>query len=507
MSYFNLIQSGQKNWWPLYFHVFLPLGFLLIALIRMPILAFQFDPDEGQNLAALMMYRQGYDLYGDILSDQPPLFTVILDYWLRFWERFIGADYLVLIARLFVLFCATVLVWTFAQIVRLTVGDRPAIVATLFLVFSCNFLRLSVSAMIGIPSLTFALLAVYCLTLVDIKQGDLSTWNIRVLAMLSGATLAISLLIKMFTLFLIPLLGGFWLWSSLKINKRVALESIFLFLFGLIGGFILISLTYDSASELADFWQFHTNNNFKEKFVNESSWWDIFVFYLQDLDYVIICFLGVFSLKKKLNSLPLFPLVWLGLITVLLLSHKPIWYHHYLLISIPLCWLAASGVQALEEKIKENKGKKNSQIDWCSPANLSVAFLILAFLIKGTVVTIENQKIRYQSNEANMILSEVLSYKEQTHWLFTDVPMYGVRAQINVIPELAMVSRKRLVSGQVTGASAMDIVKNYQPEQFIFGRFPELENSLKPYLNENCKQNSYPETTYFIRKDIVVSSK
>jgi 4-amino-4-deoxy-L-arabinose transferase-like glycosyltransferase len=469
----------------------------------MPILVFQLDPDEGQNLATLMMYRQGYDLYGDILSDQPPLFTVILDYWLRFWEPFIGGEHQVLMARLFVLLCATVLVWTFAQIVRLTVGDRPAIVATLFLIFSCNFLRLSVSAMIGIPSLTFALLAVYCLTLVDVKKSDLSTWTIRVLAILSGVALAISLMIKMFTLFLIPLLGGFWLWSSLKINKRVALESILLFVFGLIGGFILIGLTYNSANELEKFWQFHTNTSFKEKFVNESSWWDIFVFYLQDLDYVIICLLGIFSLKKKLNSLPLFPLVWLGLITVLLLNHKPIWYHHYLLISIPLCWLAASGIRVLEEKIKENKGKKLAQIDWCSPANLSAVFLVLAFFIKGTVVTIENQKIIYQSNEANIILSEVLSYKEQTHWLFTDVPMYGVRAQINVIPELAMVSRKRLVSGQVTGASAIKIVESYQPEQFIFGRFPELEESLKPYLTENFKQNSYPDITHFIRKDIV----
>ncbi|NJN73328.1 MAG: hypothetical protein HC799_11245 [Limnothrix sp. RL_2_0] len=498
------MELAKKNWRSLYFHGILPLGFMLIALIRMPMSTFQFDPDEGQSLATVMMYRQGYDLYRDLLVDQPPLFTVFLDYWLQFWELFIGKEHQVLMARLFVLLCATVLVWTFAQIVRLTVGDRPAIIATLFLIFSCNFLRLSVSAMIGIPSLTCALLSVYCLILVDANKENLSTLKIRTLATVSGGMLATSLLIKMFTLFLIPLLGGFWIWSGSKIKKRVALESILLFTCGLMGGFILISLTYNSATDLTSFLQFHTNTNFKEKFVNESSWWDIFLFYLQDFDYVIVCLLGIFTFKQKSRSIPLFPLAWLGLITVLLLNHKPIWYHHYLLISIPLCWLAASGIQVLEEKFEENKGKKILEIDWLSPAALIATFLVLAFFIKGAVVTIENQKFRYQSDEANVVLREVLSHKEQTHWLFTDIPMYGVRAQINVIPELAMVSRKRLVSGQVTAESVMDIVENHQPEQFVFGRFPELEDWLKPYLNEKFKQYSYPEVTHFIRKDIVI---
>ena len=245
--------------------------------------------------------------------------------------------------RLLVLIFAALLVWTFAQIVRLTVGDRPAMIATLCLILSCNFVRLSVSAMIGIPCLTFALLAIYGFVIFDSRQNTLEPWKKSILPMVSGGFMALSLLTKMFTLFLIPLIAGFWIWSSLKINKKIASQSLILFSIGLIFGFIAISLSLGSSNYLGEFWQFHISNNLKSKFVNEVSWQDVALFYLQDFDYVIICLWGIFALKESRYSLPKFPLVWLGSITILLLNHKPLWYHHYLLVSIPICWLAALG--------------------------------------------------------------------------------------------------------------------------------------------------------------------
>ena len=119
-----------------------------------------------------------------------------------------------------------------------------------------------------------------------------------------------------------------------------------------------------------------------------------------------------------------------------------------------------------------------------------MSFLILASLIKLSFWKVNNQFFIKQTQEAQVILNDVLAYKTQTQWLFTDLPMYGVQAQINVPPELAMISRKRIASGQATPDSTFAMIKKYQPEQFILGRFPELKQPIQTYLDQNFERRS-----------------
>ena len=47
---------------------------------------FEIDPDEGINLIKGLLVEQGYSLYTEIWSDQPPLFTYFLAVVFRILE-------------------------------------------------------------------------------------------------------------------------------------------------------------------------------------------------------------------------------------------------------------------------------------------------------------------------------------------------------------------------------------------------------------------------------------
>lgn len=178
----------------LVFNVLIPLLFFSLALCLMPVhQAFQFDTDEGLELVKAALVSKGFSLYTEIWNDQPPFLTVLFAYGFKIFGQSI------VVARLIVLSFATLLVWCFSQILRICLGDLAAIIGTIFLVISCNFLRLSVSAMAGLPSLALAMLSIYTLILYQQKPR-------LYLIILAGSSLAISLQIKMFTVFLIPIL-------------------------------------------------------------------------------------------------------------------------------------------------------------------------------------------------------------------------------------------------------------------------------------------------------------
>ncbi|MDF5720635.1 MAG: glycosyltransferase family 39 protein, partial [Rhizonema sp. PD37] len=156
----NYISSFKlKNF--LLFNLLLPATFFIFALCFMPIeQVFQFDTsDEGIELIKASLHLKGFALYTQIWNDQPPLYTIILSSWFNLFGQSIFAS------RLLTLSFSTILIWSFCQTLRIYLGNLSAVLGTLLLVISCNFLRLSVSVMIGLPALALAMLSIYILTL------------------------------------------------------------------------------------------------------------------------------------------------------------------------------------------------------------------------------------------------------------------------------------------------------------------------------------------------------
>ncbi|MEM9541367.1 MAG: glycosyltransferase family 39 protein [Cyanobacteria bacterium P01_E01_bin.42] len=488
------------------FNLGLPLFCFVFIGSVMPIAkTFQFDSDEGQEMVKALLYSQGFSLYGEIWSDQPPLFTFLLSHWLNVFD-FLGNS--IFSARLLVLCFATLLLWSFSQILRLSLGMIPALVGTLLLIFSLNFMRLSVSIMIGLPSLSLAMVAIYFLFLY-FKKNQYSYFTV-----FSGIAFGLSLQLKMYTIFLFPLLLFYWL---APFKNKDASRKFGGFLPGIlwclswlgtftIAGFLL------GALDLQNFFQFHLTSNVKDAFPNQSSLHDITIMYLQDLDYGLFAILGVCQIWKSRDFFAKFPLIWLVLATAILLNHKPIWYHHYLLLSIPLTWLATYGiVEAIQvlKKIGWFAALKKRQVKAIFKPRYTAIALLFAYLalpVKLSFLGLQNQQFLQESRDRQEVLQQLVAYQDSTQWLFTDLPMYAAHAGLNVPPEIATLSRKRIASGEISDDFLKSLFAKYAPEQCLIEKLPELEPPLDAYLGRDYQKMSYQyehyRTVHYIRNDL-----
>src|SRR5215510_4780196 len=156
-------QLTNKTWWGTLNSLLLPIVIALIFLVfTFSYYPFreklQFDADEGLNLMRSMLVSLGHPLYSEVSSDQPPLFNQILG--LLF--RVVGFE--VNPARLLVLLFSTLLVWACAQFLQLTWGKLAAILFLPLVIMVPRYLELSVSVMIGVPSIALAALSLLFVT-------------------------------------------------------------------------------------------------------------------------------------------------------------------------------------------------------------------------------------------------------------------------------------------------------------------------------------------------------
>lgn len=465
------------------FHLGLPLAFFAAVLAFLPLgQIFQIDFDEGIDLMKAVLYAQGFSLYSQIWSDQPPLQTVFLSHWLHAFGRSILA------MRLLTLMFATVLVGAFSQIIRKFLGTRIAIVSVILLSASFGFLGMSAAVMAGLPAMALAMVSVYCWLL---YQEKARLW----LVVLSGICLGLSLQIKIFTLFLVPLL----LLQLLVADQGVGRSQrqrlyVCLVWIGLVASVAVGASLIFNALASEQLVEAHFNREVRQAFPEEKSYLDVIGMFLLDLDYVLLAILGTVVLVRQRRWSELLPLAWLGTVTIALLRHKPIWWHHQLLISIPLTWLAAYGVQMAFNVFQ--------QPDWRSRFKLSnfrhPSLSLLAAACLGFSVLVLPIKLGYlqwvvqsrlQETPAQLeIVRRLQTYQDETRWLFTDLPIYGFYASLNVPPEIAVFSTKRLNSGNLSIEELQVVLETYQPEQILLGRFPEVKAGLSGYITAHYAQ-------------------
>jgi Dolichyl-phosphate-mannose-protein mannosyltransferase len=459
----------------LWFNLFIPATFFIFAILFMPIWqAFEFDTsDEGIELIKTSLYSQGFDLYTQIWNDQPPLSTVVLAQWFRWFGESIVS------ARLLVLCSSTLLVWSFCQTVRIYVGNIAATVGAFLLAISCNFLRVSVSAMIGQPALAMAMISIYMLMLYRQKLS-------KIFILVSGIFIALSLQIKLFTAFLIPLI----IFEIININltkyPRQIKKNLFIDIISWIAScgcvFILISLIYNSLSYEQLFGS-HFDENVKTAFDMGNSIRITLLFLLQDFDYILLAIPTVIIIFKKRDFYKAFPIIWFLTAFLLILTHKPVWYHHYLLISIPLTWLASYSIKLALDCFR----KQCQKITYISLSKLSAYFLIFSlFLIplKLSIITLENNKYTQASKEKVELLNIVLQHKQNTQWIFTDCPIYAFYSGLHVPPEVAVLSHIRLRSNTITREQFISVFEKYRPEQALFCKSKMIRNYVDTQISQ-----------------------
>ncbi len=439
---------------------------------------FQFDPnDEGIELIKAVLHRAGFALYTQIYNDQPPLFTILLSGWFQIFGQSIVA------ARLLTLSFSTLLVWAFSQTLRRYIGDVPALIGTGLLIISCNFLRLSVSAMVGLPALALAMLSIYTFTVY--KQN-----SARLTLLISATLLALSLQIKLFTVLIVPLIIFDLIQfrvrqSPQKSARRALLLDLAIWLITLIGVFVLVGTKYHALS-YAQLIHSHFDRAVTTAFDAASSYELMGGFLLQDIDYWLLAILGVITLWQTKRWAQLFPLVWLIAALLLLLQHRPVWYHHYLLISLPLTWLATHGVVLSFAVFRQWHWRSPARTSM--PSRLAAGCVILSLLlvpVKLGATQLENHRVLAQSPERRQMVKALRAEHRSTRWLFTDCPMYAFYADLKVPPEIAVLSLIRIESRAITPAQLLAVFKKYHPEQTLLCKSSTLRATVSDYLNQH----------------------
>jgi 4-amino-4-deoxy-L-arabinose transferase-like glycosyltransferase len=493
----------KHSWWKQSGQLLLP---ILIALI---FLAFtvsyypfqeklQFDTDEGLNLMRSMLVTLGYPLYSEVSSDQPPLFTQILAVLFRV------DGFKVNTARLLVLLFSTLLVWSCAQFLQIAWGKLPAILFLPLIIMTPRYLDLSASVMIGVPSI--ALAAVSMLFVAVWHQSKNPLWLV-----LSGFMLALSILTKLFTgFFAVIFFVGITIWEYLDRQGEKLSWNLFqpamIWSICFVGLGILLGLVLIGPRNIWSIVYPHLAAPSREYFQADS--YSMNVHLQAAVPLILLGLPGLLVSVYRRNRLSFYPLAWAGVAYALFSFYSPVFYHHQLLITIPVAMMAAvaagEGILSLVRAINSSERFRFESI-------LGLVILTGFVLAAANYYPILDRELMNRPRLSGIslkatsgklrVIDSMLEYIDQTHWIMTDVPMYAFRVRRPVPPNLATISQKRLSTGSLTEADILAAMDEYRPEQVLIARFqiPVLEE----YLRKNYTLISSPEYfRLFLRNDL-----
>ena len=484
-------------WLP--WHLLVPAFFLGVMFLFYPFREkIQYDKDEGVNLMKAMLVENGYRLYDDIWNDQPPLFTYMLVGLFQVMDMEVNP------ARMLVLVLSSIIVWASFMFLRWVWGVAHAITVVLLYFLMPTYLMLSVSVMIGLPAIAFATLALLALTRWHLK--DKSIWLI-----LSAIAMSVSVLIKGFTAFLIPIfLTGMLVGQYFRLREALSYRKIFtpaliwVVTFAVITMVLLLLMV--GPNNLLQLILPHLEAT--EDNVLDNSLYTI-NFHLEPLLPILaLSVIGAILTFKTKRWLSLYPLAWMATAYLFLLQHSPVWYHHQLLVTVPGATLAAAAVgealRAIGKMIRERKFALTSFIlsaallGWFVYAiNLGTPALFDQLRDFPVWTNIKINALPYKLS----ILRKMEQYAPQTHWIVTDMPLYAFRAKRPVPPNLAVFTTKRIKTGNLTDEEIVETMRKYQPEEVLITRY--FLPGIVQYLEENYRlERSRNDFNLYIRKDI-----
>jgi 4-amino-4-deoxy-L-arabinose transferase-like glycosyltransferase len=440
----------------------------------------QFDSDEGLNLMRSMLVVLGHPLYRQVSSDQPPLFTQILALLLRV----VGFD--VNPARVLVLLFSGLLVWSCAHFLQITWGKLAAILFLPLIVMVPRYLDLSVSVMIGVPSIALAAMSMLFVTIWH--QDKKNLWLV-----LSGFALALSVLIKLFSGFLAPIfLIGVTVAAYFE-NREVGflwkiLQPAFIWSASFAGLALLLGLILVGPQNVWLIVFPHLTAPITDELSGPG--YTINAHLQAAIPLIILGVFGALVSIYRRNWLTLYPLSWAGLAYALFSFYSPVFYHHQLLITIPIAMLAAAAVgDGIHTLIHLRRSA-----DLLSLSTLLGVIALAGFgwiSLHYAPVLDKELMNRPRLSGFNLratpgklkVLRTMNEYIDQTNWIVTDMPMYAFRVQRPVPPILATFSSKRLATGSLTENDILAAMRDYKPEQVLMARFviPPLEE----YLQKN----------------------
>jgi 4-amino-4-deoxy-L-arabinose transferase-like glycosyltransferase len=433
-----------------------------------------------------MMNIKGYQLYSEIWSDQPPIFTMLLTLCFRTFGLSIPAG-----RGLELLFSAGVL-WLAIQYLRQFWGNIHAIFGILTIILLPYYLVLSVSIMIGLPAIALALLSFYALSLWH-KYGDVK-WLI-----LSAIAFGLSIMTKAFTAILGPIfLSGILLsgWKDYRQHrdwlKACMPSAVWLAVFSVTIGSILIIVV-----KPANIFQLIQGHLLAGDSVLFRAYADNrIVIYISRFKYsipmLILAFLGGIAALRTKTWTAMYLVAWVAIGSISLFINVPFWHHQQLLVTVPAAILAGiaigDGLSKLQKilRLRERNvlGIAMGIFIWAFAVTFS--FYRLPSTVQQFDLKLPNLRAQPEEiSEDEEILALMSGYAHLTNWVYTDRPMFAFRTQLSVPPHLAVLSKKRIAAGVLTEDQILEILEEYEPEQVFSGRLD------LPVIQEYLSTRSY----------------
>lgn len=442
--------------------------------------AFEYEPDEGIYLSRAYLYNQGYVLYKDIWMDAQPMLVMLLAGIIKIFGPSI------FYARALSLIFSSLLIWGLFKIISKTQNSASALFALGLLAFSSFYLKLSVSAMPGIPAVAMATLSAYCIVLY--RQNKQKRY-----LLLSGCLLAIALQLKFFVIIFLPAILGEIIIAEISRRRAKALRSstlaITLWLIALASvylyvAFIMTSLDFSQMTQPYIIMRSKMQGVFPGRL-------EIMGWMLQDCDIVLLAIGAVIFWGLGQGYCLFVPLSCFLLAAAIFSNHHPVWYHHRILITPSLCWLASFGFYKFFNKntwsgwIDKSKARRIKDI---------AAILFFSFALALTIARVPmkykriiNQTEPFFSDDQRNVLEIMRQYRGSTHLVVTDRPIFAFYAGLPVHPYLATPSLKRLASGLLKSKDFINIIRKERPELVVLERFPELKKEIVPCLEGSYK--------------------
>jgi hypothetical protein len=206
---------------------------------------------------------------------------------------------------------------------------------------------------------------------------------------------------------------------------------------------------------------------------------------------------GLFVCLMRMKVSHVIPTIWLVSAGLALALHRPLWYHHLLLLYVPIAWVSGLSIQL---------------ISW--PSRRSVFFMgsIILLLTKGIWA---NDNFRSSagplpvrsvtSPEGEWIFPALLRRAPAETWIITDNLLDAYFADRLVPPELVVWSSKRMMGNYLTPEDLISIVRKRKPDQILLRRF-DPDRIFLDYLELNYEripisQQAFPVGAfYYVRK-------
>ncbi len=432
---------------------------LVVSLVPMASVV-EIDPDEAIGIEIARHLLDGRGQYTEIWNDQPPLHPTLLAIG-------VGAIGLVgggaagelLAGRLISLLFAMLLAAALYRELRRETSPVPALVGVLLLIFSYRFVRMAGAAMMGLPAVTMALAGCWF----AVRSVDAAAPR-RALAWAAaaGAVIACSWLTKPIVWFAPILAGLFVLFSSTAAGRWRPLAA-------MIGGFIAALLVVGTLTSawnafdqvLGTGWGDATREHFAEQDVATR----VRYFAERDQALLVMGLLGVPWVAwtcLRLRPCPPDPsrrpprsparpripagamaFAWFLAAAMSIAYHRPIWWHHFLLLSVPLAWLAGYGAEAIWSAVLFgwHRGIGWRALGVVLAATLPLAVAAGAFNLSGDFVPAHEAGGRPLDDGAVKALREAPAGP-----VFVDRLIYATAARRAPAPWWTVITEKRLRS-------------------------------------------------------------